>query len=68
MATPKTPGRPKTDDTVRLTVNISAALDAALDRRVEALNAEGGETFDRSRVVRAMLARELRAELKAAAG
>ena len=62
-------GRPKHYDT-RLIVNISTALDAALDAKVKALNAAAErdgkvDRYDRSSVVRACLARCLAAELRA---
>lgn len=64
---PKT-GRPKHYDT-RLIVNINTALDAALDAKVEAMNAAAEsagkvERYDRSTVVRACLAKCLAAELR----
>lgn len=74
METPIVPdaprtGRPKRYDT-RLIVNVSDALDRAIDARVKRLNEEAErdgkvDRYDRSSVVRACLARCLAAELRA---
>lgn len=61
-------GRPKHYDT-RLIVNVSDALDRAIDARVKRLNEEAErdgkvDRYDRSSVVRACLARCLAAELR----
>lgn len=51
---------------VKLVVSVPKPLLAALNRRVEAQRVGSIEPVDRGSVVRTMLARELRAELKAA--
>lgn len=67
MSERKSPGRPRGGNDHRLVVRVSPAIDAALDARVASLNATPGSSgdHDRASVVRAMLARELRAELRA---
>lgn len=67
MSQRKTPGRPPSGNDRRLVVRVSEAIDVALDARVAALNSAPGSSgdHDRASVVRAMLVRELRAELKA---
>lgn len=58
-------GRTKGEKTVRLVMNITETLDKAIDMRVKRLNEDGAESYDRSRVLRAVFAREFRAELAA---
>jgi hypothetical protein len=67
MSEKKPVGRPPSGNDRRLVVRVSAAIDAALDARVASLNASPGSSgdHDRASVVRAMLVRELRAELRA---
>jgi hypothetical protein len=66
MSPPKRRGRPKSGNDLRLVVRVSKTISDALNARVTALNSALGSSgdHDRASVVRAMLVRELRAELK----
>ena len=68
MIATKPHGRPRSGNDRRLVVRVSDAIDDALDERVRALNDAPGSSgdHDRASVVRSLLARELRAEMRRA--